>query len=432
MAAPGTNPPFSEILEARLVRDLVERACSSNALRRSARLRDFLSYVSEQALSGEAKKISETQIAVHVFGRNPDYDASSDNVVRVQARLLRQKLNEYFAGEGINEPIVIEIPKGAYVPVFLKRGDAFIEPGLHETVELSAQHPVGIRTSRALAALLVCALIAGLVGWRLHAWTSGSPDETRGPALTSGVVQKGRPTLVVVPDTALVVTSVLTEKSYPLDRYLSPEYRSSLATHPSVRKPNEFFGYLNSRRFTDLMAVNFYGRLVHQHPEAFPEIEIRHPRSIQLRDFQGKNVIFIGSPRGNPWVEAFHDKMNFRFTTAPDGNAEFISNAHPEGNEPAKFVPDPLKSGSGPGLATIALFANPFPPGNILVVSGSGGAATEGVSDLVTSPDGVAQLEKAIGKTSLQKARSFEFLLSIEIVGNAPRSWSVLAHRLQF
>jgi hypothetical protein len=66
-----------------------------------------------------------------------------------------------------------------------------------------------------------------------------------------------------------------------------------------------------------------------------------------------------------------------------------------------------------------------------MVVSGSGGAATEGVSDLVTSPTAIAQLEKSIGKSSLQKAKGFEFLLAIEIVGNAPRSWSVLAHRIQ-
>ena len=52
-----------------------------------------------------------------MFGRSPGYDTAQDNLVRVQASQLRKKLQQYFAAEGRDEPVVIEIPKGSYVPI---------------------------------------------------------------------------------------------------------------------------------------------------------------------------------------------------------------------------------------------------------------------------------------------------------------------------
>src|SRR5260370_7428079 len=41
-----------------------------------------------------------------------------DSSVRVPARQLRLKLHEYFNEEGRNEPLILDIPKGSYAPVF--------------------------------------------------------------------------------------------------------------------------------------------------------------------------------------------------------------------------------------------------------------------------------------------------------------------------
>ena len=52
------------------------------------------------------------------FTRRPGYSPLEDSSVRVHARQLRLKLHEYFDGVGRDESLVIEIPKGAYAPVF--------------------------------------------------------------------------------------------------------------------------------------------------------------------------------------------------------------------------------------------------------------------------------------------------------------------------
>jgi hypothetical protein len=46
----------------------------------------------------------------------------TDPIVRVQARNLRLRLERYYAGLGAQDPLVIEMPQGTYVPVFRRRG----------------------------------------------------------------------------------------------------------------------------------------------------------------------------------------------------------------------------------------------------------------------------------------------------------------------
>jgi hypothetical protein len=50
----------------------------------------------------------------------------------VQISQLRKKLQEHFSEEGRDEPLIIEIPKGNYVPVFRPRT---------ELLETAPAHP---------------------------------------------------------------------------------------------------------------------------------------------------------------------------------------------------------------------------------------------------------------------------------------------------
>jgi len=88
----------------------------------------FFRFVVASTLKGEAMHLKETTIGVAVFGRSPDYDPKADTIVRSQAWRLRSKLRKYYASEGANEPIVIDLPIGHYVPTFRLRestsGDA--------------------------------------------------------------------------------------------------------------------------------------------------------------------------------------------------------------------------------------------------------------------------------------------------------------------
>ncbi len=119
---PAANPGSGTTLEAEGIReDLIRRVETSKTFEKSPRLRAFLSYVCQCALNEQPESATEQQIGIHVFNRTPGYNPSEDNVVRSQARLLRWKLEQYFAGEGKDESLIISIPKGQYLPVFEER-----------------------------------------------------------------------------------------------------------------------------------------------------------------------------------------------------------------------------------------------------------------------------------------------------------------------
>jgi hypothetical protein len=96
----------------------VERVRRSRAMSGCHRLVQLLTFVVGSTVRGDATHLKETTIGVAVFGRSPDYDPKVDTIVRSQAWRLRSKLKKYYATEGTNDPLVIEIPIGHYVPVF--------------------------------------------------------------------------------------------------------------------------------------------------------------------------------------------------------------------------------------------------------------------------------------------------------------------------
>lgn len=100
------------------VRETLERLLASETFGRSERARRLLRYLVEREQAGEGDRLKGLSIAMDVFGKDGDFDASTDAVVRVQAGRLRELLEHYFANEGIAEPVRIAIPRGGYVPSY--------------------------------------------------------------------------------------------------------------------------------------------------------------------------------------------------------------------------------------------------------------------------------------------------------------------------
>lgn len=98
------------------VRAPLKKILASDSFARNDRLSAFLRFVVEQELSGEGDQLKESIIGIEVFGREAGYDSRQDSVVRTEAARLRARLAKYY--ESAPDPLVIELPKGAYRPVF--------------------------------------------------------------------------------------------------------------------------------------------------------------------------------------------------------------------------------------------------------------------------------------------------------------------------
>ncbi|WP_299664691.1 adenylate cyclase [uncultured Ruegeria sp.] len=102
--------------DAKDVRAAIQRLIGSSTFTGSQRLQDFLIYVVEESLSGRADDIRAKTIAMDVYGGTVSEIARRENVVRVDAGRLRRKLAEYYAEDGRDAEIIIDLPKGGYAP----------------------------------------------------------------------------------------------------------------------------------------------------------------------------------------------------------------------------------------------------------------------------------------------------------------------------
>ena len=140
--------------------DLVGRITAGTTFRKAPRLREFLKYVAECTLAGRPEDAREQQIALRVFKRTPEDQPRQDNIVRVEARSLRKRLECYFAGEGRDEPVVILMPKGGYTLSFEPRPQPVTTDFTMQLSETSAPVPrpllsrPPVRIGLALAAVL--------------------------------------------------------------------------------------------------------------------------------------------------------------------------------------------------------------------------------------------------------------------------------------
>jgi Tol biopolymer transport system component len=87
----------------------------------SDRLSRLLSYLVEQDFVSVTGEIKEYTIGLDVFDRDPSFDPRQDSVVRANATRLRTKLTQYYQGDGKNDPVTIELRRGTYRPVLLRR-----------------------------------------------------------------------------------------------------------------------------------------------------------------------------------------------------------------------------------------------------------------------------------------------------------------------
>jgi TolB-like protein/Tfp pilus assembly protein PilF len=115
---PSVDAEAATVESVSTIRAQLQRILGSPPFLNARRPSEFLRFIVESTLSGQGNQIKEYLIGVEVFRRPPGYDPKADPVVRIEAGRLRKKLAEYYSRSGADDRIVIELPKGGYVPVF--------------------------------------------------------------------------------------------------------------------------------------------------------------------------------------------------------------------------------------------------------------------------------------------------------------------------
>ncbi|UGY08586.1 hypothetical protein [Phyllobacterium pellucidum] len=149
------------------------------------RSRRLLTYVIEETIAGRADRIKGYSIATEVLGRDASFDAQLDPVVRIQAGLIRRGLEHYYLVSGRDDPIIITMPKGGYVPIFSQRCRAAPPVEVRSPSRLSKKSLWKHESPRRwqvfpVVAVIGLALSAGGYLIRSHASLSGGTTVARG------------------------------------------------------------------------------------------------------------------------------------------------------------------------------------------------------------------------------------------------------------
>jgi hypothetical protein len=103
------------------IRRELGKIVASAVFRDSLRLISFLRFVVEAVLTGQTSQIKAYTVAIEAFERPASFNPQDDPIVRVEAGRLRRALAHYYESAGLDDPIVIELLRGSYVPLFRRR-----------------------------------------------------------------------------------------------------------------------------------------------------------------------------------------------------------------------------------------------------------------------------------------------------------------------
>jgi hypothetical protein len=397
-------------------RALLQRVLWSRQIERSTRIRDFLAYVCEKTFADPSVEIHEQEIGVKVFDRKPDYDTAADNVVRVTASQARRKLEQYFATDGASEPVILEIPKGQYTPVFRERMP--IAP---------AEDPPSKR-SRGTVILSACVIMLSISTIALGMKSLRRPELELTPALRglwSQLLAGPNRTDIVVPDSSLSLFQELLDRQLTLAEYLNPNAWVSgekFSSNPELRL---FASRAAQRRFTSLASVTGVYRVTQLAGRDQSRISIISARDFNIRPMKSDNVVLLGSIRANPWMELIQDRLNFRFGFDQQSRYAYFDNENPQAGEARTYRAD-----SGVSYCHIAFLPNLDRTGNVLVIAGTEIEGTEEGTEFVTNESSMTQLSRVAKLGRDGRMPYFEALLKSSRVGGVVSSFSIVGVRV--
>jgi hypothetical protein len=413
---------------------LLERIVQSKGLQKSQRPADFLLYICRKAIDGRTNELNEQDIGEHVFGRREGFDPGLDNIVRVTARRVRQKLDEYYAGEGQDESLILTVPVGGYIPRFETRQPLAFEP---EVIEAAVAEPEGLVTDvasasaigaerqfpfgkLALAIVLLLLVSAGLI-WKFR--PHEAPLDLPANAMWNTLLNGGRRSIFVPGDSALVLFENHTHRPVALGDYISKRY---LADIPQSSVPNLNVEREEAERpYNSVVDVRFAAELARL-PEAHMAVDIVLARDLSMEDLKESSVILSGAREANPWVQMFRDELDYLIIDQQQGDNYIVVNHHPANGEPSTYSyksDDPAHV----AYAIVAYIPNLSGQGRVLLVQGTTMAGTEAAMDFVLDRD---RLNKFIGPhMQHRQVPPFQVLLeTTNINGSSPQS-RILSYR---
>ncbi len=361
--------------------------------------------------------------------------------------MLRKRLEEYFATDGKDEPIVISIPKGAYIASFELRVPAPAalngqdapqgQTALTGSPVTPATQPIAKPAVKFNWTLFFfCTTLLGLV---LSTWIlisdqrfsrrSGMQGKnTQSQLLWSDLFDRDHQTFIVCADSALVLGEEITRSQVVLPNYVNRKYWPP--ANSSTAGFQDILETLRQRQYTSITDVLLVQQILRANSNLQERAIVRSARNVQLADFKSDNFVLIGSRMSNPWVQLFEPSLNFRFRFDFQTKRTGFENVNPKpGERRENWVEGDILQAEET-YCVISFVPNLSKNGNVLMIAGATREGTEAAGEYITNPQLTLQLLNRIHALNNGHVRYFEVLLKSTTIAGTSKNAEVVAYRL--
>jgi hypothetical protein len=401
----------------------IERLTKSHSLHSSESLCRLLRYLAEHSLDHPGVALKEYQIATEVLGRPPGFDPQSDSTVRVQAGRLRVKLTEYYANEGVTDPIIVEIPKGSYALTF------HLRPGTGSVTAISSalrpellEPKIEARPSNrrwAIAVVVLSVLLAS--------------SFTLSAILLSqrAAVQTGTTTPVPAPY-QLFWNRFVTGPQQPWVIFSNGSF---------VGRPETGMRYFKAASDSHAFILDHYTGVgevlsIHQLDRVFylfnRQARVKRGALFSLDDAKNNDLIFVGSPSENLTLMDLPGTREFIFQRLDSGPRKgdlAVRNVHPQPGEESTYLATPANQATVEDYAVVSLLPGLDPSRSILILAGNSTFGTQAAVEYVCSDDSLKDLLQRLKVSKPSDLKFFEALLHVKIAHGVPVATDLVAVR---
>jgi hypothetical protein len=423
-------------------RQALARVLESRAFGRSDQLRAFLRYVCEAELEGRAQQLNEYALGVSVLGRPEGYSPAEDSSVRSRAYELRNKLKSYYNDEAPDDPIRIEIEKGAYIPRFHRRGTAAeaertpgVQPAAPRPSPVSSA-PVPRPSGRRAAMIAIAAIVAVMLIASIAVSLRGTGPMPAGSGLAAGAATpemealwkpflEGRTPLLISFEIRLFLfapSAGLVVRDFRTNQMTDVEQSKALTAFRERMGADEL---VETHDYADVGAVQaafLLGRLLNR------EVGLKYASALGWEDVWNSNVIFVGKSTVNPTIRRALRDADLDFGESEYGAA--VQNRHPLPGESAQY-PNAPTHGAGKKYGVITVLPGPQPGHHMMVLAGAGAELMWALAQSVTDPVRVKEIvSHVLPASGGGMPDTFQVLIEATFESNVPISIRYVTHHV--
>lgn len=421
------------------VREALDEILRSAPFRASAQCQKLLTYLVDNSLAGRYELLRERVIGVEVFGREPDYDAANDPVVRARVAEVRKRLAQfYLGGPAVAQPVRIEIPSGHYRARFDYAAPELLAPApeireaVHDVPEAESIAPLAVasppltvapaeaplrssgfwvRGAIAAACLALTAVAALIAVKAVSARRSEAFNQFWAPAIRSSMP------VILYTGTNVVYrfTPAFLDK-YRRAHHLEnegPEFAVDLNAAGPI-EPQDLLPSTNAYLTTgDVTAVTAITAMLARRGKSY---QLRYAGDISPGDVRSAPTILIGA-FNNHWTIDVTDPLRFVFA---DGVT--IRDKQTNRSWTVRVKPDQSTTDD---YAIVSRLLSADGRAAIMTAAGIGEYGTQAASEFLSSPAKIADFARTAPAGWAKK--NLQIVMHIRVVDDAPGSVDIVA-----